>query len=174
MAATRRRVARSGRADVIVNAPIDAVWDVVRDVSRTGEWSHECRRVSWLGGATTAAPGVRFRGTNRVGPVRWTRTSEVVISDPPHRLTWRTIPTLFFPDSTDWAISLTEVDGGTRIVESYTVTRLPTALDLLYARVIRGHTDRNAALAADLHRIGEVARGEAIATARDRRPSARP
>lgn len=168
MAATRRRVARSGRADVIVDAPIDAVWEVVRDVRRTGEWSHECRRVSWLGGATTAAPGVRFRGTNRVGPVRWTRTSEVVICDPPHRLTWRTIPTLLFPDSTDWALTLTEVDGGTRIVESYTVTRLPKALDLLYARVIRGHTDRNEALAADLHRIGEVSRGATITTAKDR------
>jgi hypothetical protein len=40
--------------------------------------------------------------------------------------------------------------------------------------VIRGHTDRNEALAADLHRIGEISRSETIATAKDRGPSVGP
>jgi hypothetical protein len=31
---------------------VEAVWRVVADVTRTGEWSHECLHVSWLGGAT--------------------------------------------------------------------------------------------------------------------------
>ena len=57
MSTTKRRVARTCRAEVIAGAPLEAVWCVVADVTRTGEWSHECLDVSWLGGATAAAPG---------------------------------------------------------------------------------------------------------------------
>ena len=55
-----RRVQKQGRCEVHTDAPIDAVWAVVRDVTRTGEWSHECLSVTWLGDATDARPGARF------------------------------------------------------------------------------------------------------------------
>jgi hypothetical protein len=48
MSTTKRRVARTCRAEVIADAPVEAVWRVVADVTRTGEWSHECLDVSWL------------------------------------------------------------------------------------------------------------------------------
>lgn len=38
-------IAREGAADVVVAAPPDSVWRVASDVTRTGEWSGECRRV---------------------------------------------------------------------------------------------------------------------------------
>ena len=82
---TKRRVQKQGRCEVQSDAPIGAVWEVVRDVTRTGEWSHECVSVEWLADATEARPGARFRGRNRgkcvpVGPrvrsrVRRSRTS---------------------------------------------------------------------------------------------------
>jgi uncharacterized protein YndB with AHSA1/START domain len=47
----KRRAAMTARAEVSVAAPLDAVWRVIADVTRTAEWSHECRQVAWLDGA---------------------------------------------------------------------------------------------------------------------------
>ena len=73
-----KQLARTSRVEAEVAAPIEAVWRVVADVTRTGEWSHECYRVTWVDGATSAVPGARFRGGNKALWWRWSRTSEVV------------------------------------------------------------------------------------------------
>jgi hemerythrin-like domain-containing protein len=99
-----RRIPRTGHVDTVVAAPIDALWKVVTDVTRVGEWSHECRRVEWLDGATNAVPGARFRGTNKAGPWTWSRINEVLVADEPSTFAWRTVPTLVFPDSSEWRI----------------------------------------------------------------------
>jgi hypothetical protein len=156
-----RTIPRTGRVETVVTAPTDAVWAVVSDVTRVGEWSHECRRVEWLDGATTAVPGVRFRGTNKAGPWTWSRTNEVVVSDEPRTLAWRTVPTLLFPDSSLWRIELEPADGGTRIAQSYEVVRAPALLARLYAVVVPSHRDRRAGLSDDLRRLGELAQSSA-------------
>lgn len=156
----RRRVARSGHAEVIVDAPLAAVWALVCDVTRTGEWSHECTDVRWLGTQTTAAPGARFRGRNRSGWVRWSRVCEIVTVSHERELAWRTVSTLLYPDSTNWSIRLEPAGQGTRIIQSFQVVRLPRVLDVLFARALPAHQDRAAALRADLGRIGTVAAAE--------------
>ena len=153
----QRRLTRSGRVDVSVDVPIEAVWRVIADVTRTGEWSHECTRVAWLGGATSAAPGARFRGRNRSGPWRWSRTCEVVSVDPPRSISWRTVPTWRFVDSTDWAIALEPVGSGTRIAQTFEVTRCPDWWEWLVVRLIKAHVDRSGALTDDLLRLGATA-----------------
>jgi uncharacterized protein YndB with AHSA1/START domain len=159
MAATTRRIPRTGRAEVTVAAPIESVWRVVADVTRTGQWSHECREVRWLRGATGAAPGVRFRGRNRSRWVRWSRTCEIVAVDAPHRIAWRTIVTPPFFDSTDWAITLMPVGVGTRILQTYQVTFCPRWWEWIAARAVPAHLDRTAAIIEDLLRLGAVAGG---------------
>jgi uncharacterized protein YndB with AHSA1/START domain len=69
-----------------IAAPADLVYDLVADLPRMGEWSPECERVTWRGGATCAAQGARFVGHNKAGVVRWMTQGEVVIADPGHRL----------------------------------------------------------------------------------------
>jgi hypothetical protein len=153
-------VQKRSHVEVVVEATVPKVWAVVSDVTRVGEWSHECFGVEWLDGAHGPAVGVRFRGRNRAGRLgwaRWSRTCEIVSLDPPSELVWRTVPTLLFPDSTEWRIRLEIVDGGTRISQSFTVLRAPWLLDRLYALLIPSHQDRDARLADDLRRIGEVA-----------------
>jgi hemerythrin-like domain-containing protein len=149
------------RADAVaveVAAPPAAVWEVVSDITRIGEWSHECAGGRWLGDARAAAPGVRFRGRNRNGLIRWSRTCELVTVDAPRELVWRTVPGLLYPDSTTWSVSLLPAGGGTRIEQRYEVTTLPPEpLERLYARVLPAHRDRTAALSADLRRLGSVA-----------------
>lgn len=160
-AALPRNIPRSGQVEITVDAPIEAVWRVVADVTRVGEWSHECRRVEWLDGASNAVPGVRFRGVNKAGPWSWSRVNEIVVADDPHVFAWRTIPTLLYPDSSEWRISLDSVEGRTRIVQSFQVLRAPALLARLYAMVIPAHRDRTASLTDDLHRLGEIAAAEA-------------
>src|SRR5215472_2254109 len=156
-----QRVACTGRAEVMVGAPIESVWQLVADVTRTGEWSHECHHVAWLGGATAAAPGVRFRGRNRSGWLRWSRICEILTVDPPHQIAWRTIPTALFVDSSDWRITLVPAGAGTRIVQTFQLTRCPPWWEWIVARVNPRHIDRSAALTEDLHRIGAAAAADA-------------
>ena len=155
-----RRVQMTADVAVTVDAPIDAVWDVVRDVTRVGEWSHECVGAEWLDGATSATTGARFRGRNRSGLFRWGRVCEIVAAEP-YELVWRTVSTTFYPDSSEWRIALTAVDGSTQIAQGFRVVRAPKVLAVLYALLIPNHRDRTEALAGALRRLGEVARRSA-------------
>ena len=151
-----RRVQAENHVAVEVDAPVDAVWQVVRDVTRIGEWSHECVGAVWLDGSTEATPGARFRGRTRAGMLRWGRICEVVSAEP-HVFVWRTVPTRRYPDVTEWTIQLLPTDGGgTRIEQAYTA-RAPAVLAIVYGAMVAGHRDRTLALIEDLRRLGEVA-----------------
>jgi len=152
-----RSVARTCRTEVIVDASVEAVWRVVEDVTRTSEWSHECHRVVWLRGATAAAPGVRFRGYNRAGRLRWSRSCEIIALEAPHLITWRTVPTPLFPDSTDWTIALEPVGTGTRVVQTYRTRSTPRWFRWVVGRLVSTHVDRSGALTEDLRRLGAIA-----------------
>jgi hypothetical protein len=152
----------------VVAADIDAVWDIVSDPTRVGEWSHECVGAEWIGEGG-ARPGARFRGRNEHGVFRWGRLCEIV-SIGPGELVWRTVPTRLYPDSTEWAIRADRVDTGTRIEQSFRVVK-GTWLEPVYARLLPAHRDRTAALTKDLERIGSLAAEGDVGT--DRRGTTR-
>ena len=156
-----RRVQLENSVAVTVEADIDDVWDVVRDVTRVGEWSHECVGASWLGGSASPVPGARFRGRNRAGIFRWGRVCEIVSAEP-YELVWRTVPTAMYPDSSEWRIALDKIDGSTRISQHFRVLRAPKVLSVLYALAIPAHRDRTTALTEDLQRLGTVASHAAV------------
>ena len=156
-----RRVQLENSVAVTVEADIDDVWDVVRDVTRVGEWSHECVGATWVGGSASPVPGARFRGRNRAGIFRWGRVCEIVSAEP-YELVWRTVPTAMYPDSSEWRIALDEIDGSTRISQHFRVLRAPKVLSVLYAMAIPAHRDRTTALMEDLQRLGTVASHAAV------------
>ena len=148
---------RSGRVEVITDATPDQVWAVVSDVTRVGEWGHECHAGRWLDGASGAVAGARFAGSNRVGRFKWARVNEVLRAERPGELSWRTVPSWLYRDSTVWRI-LIEPDGErTRIVQTFEVVKLGPVLDRLYYLTVPAHRDRLAALTDDIRRLGEVA-----------------
>jgi iron-sulfur cluster repair protein YtfE (RIC family) len=153
---SRRRVQRHGSTAVVVDASIDAVWEIVRDPTRVGEWSHECVAGEWVGSVTDARAGARFRGRNRQGALRWGRCCEIVNADP-FAIVWRTVPSALYGDSTEWSIRLTPDPGGTRIEQTFHVVK-GSKLEPLYATLLPAHRDRTDALRDDLRRIGELAR----------------
>ena len=73
---------------VVIHASAGRVYELVADPMRMAQWSPECVRCRWVGGATDAAPGARFRGTSRNGWRRWTTTSTVTEMHPHSRFAW--------------------------------------------------------------------------------------
>ena len=151
------KLPKQGRCEVVTTATPEQIWAVVADPARIGEWSHETQGGLWLDGATTAAPGARFRAGNRVNWSKWSRVCEIVTADAPRELVWRTVPSAVYRDSTEWRISLEPVEGGTRIVQSFTVLHISPFFDWLFYTLIPPHRDRSAALLNDMQRLGEVA-----------------
>lgn len=138
-------------------APPQAVWAVLADVTRVGEWSHECHAARWLDGATAAAVGARFRGHSRSGRTRWSRVCTMTRVDPPRELAWVTHGGVY-GDHTEWRYTLTPTPvGGTRITQTYRVLAMPRWFDRLAWTLTPAHHDRRAALHADLVRLGETA-----------------
>jgi hypothetical protein len=68
-----------------IAAPPEALYGLVSDITRTGEWSPENVGGRWLGDASAPVVGARFRGANRRGFRRWSTTCTVVAADPGRR-----------------------------------------------------------------------------------------
>jgi uncharacterized protein YndB with AHSA1/START domain len=152
----RLRVAAS--TTVALDAPPDRVWEVLADVTRTGEWSHECRTVRWLDGVSAAAVGARFEGANRVGRYTWSRPCTITGYQPGRELVYETRGPLA-KDSTQWRFVLEPDGAGTRLTQEFRILRMPIWFDRLVWIVTPPHRDRRDALRADLGRLGEVAAG---------------
>jgi hypothetical protein len=125
--ATRRhpapRVVKEASAQVKVAASREAVYDLIADVTRMGEWSPECYRCDWLGGATVAAVGARFRGSNRFGIFRWSRTCEVLSAERGAEFSFRAVPDRMFRSSTRWTFRFAAEADGTLVEQHYHVER---------------------------------------------------
>lgn len=97
-----------------IAAPPEALYDIVADVTRIGELSPECTGAEWVGGATHAVEGARFKGTNELGSSRW-NTKPVVTAAEPGAVFEFKVPMGFGPT---WRYEFHACEGGTRVVES--------------------------------------------------------
>lgn len=98
---------------VDIAAPPEAVWRVVADVRRTGEWSPECRKVVARG--QVGGLGSRFVGVNRRGVVVWPTNAKVVRFEPNRVLAYR-----IAENGSTWTYALEPITGGTRLTETRT------------------------------------------------------
>lgn len=123
-----------------IEADAQALYAMVSDLPRIGEWSPECEGVTWEGDVTTPAEGTTFVGHNAVGPgrrIRYSRHGSVLAAEPGREFT-------FITDeggrpSTVWSYRFTPVaEGRTRVTESYEVRWIPT-----WARIIDIPTNRH-------------------------------
>jgi hypothetical protein len=124
---------------MVINASPERLYEMVADLRRMGEWSPECQRVEWEGGATGPAEGARFVGHNRGGPrglIRWSRGGRVLTADAGREFAFVTEEGGH--ESTVWRYRLEPVDGGTQVTESYEVKRIPA-----WARIVDIPTNRH-------------------------------
>jgi hypothetical protein len=157
----------SGQVTVRVDAPAEAIYDLVADVTRIGEFSPECRRAEWLGDARQAGAGARFRGRNAANKLsRWSRTCEVLSAQPGREFSFRTVPAPTKPDSTVWRYRFDPAGESTDVTESYEVVKLPPRpLLALYRRLLPHHMDMRPHLARTLEAIKRTAEADAVGTA---------
>ena len=93
------------------------VYELVADPMRIAEWSPECVKCRWTGGAHRAEVGARFRGTSRKGRRRWTTTSTIAEMRPAERFAWEV--TYFRRPVARWEYRLeTQPAGTAKLVES--------------------------------------------------------
>lgn len=159
MSAVRHEVALE------VDATAALVWQLVSDVTRTGEWSPENLGGEWLSG-TPRAVGARFRGRNRRGRATWSTTCEVVESEPGHVFAFAVGP----PERPDavWRYALSPLpDGRTLVRESFELPRPLGAAARLLTRLTTGVRDREADLVdgmrQTLARLADTARRDGVA-----------
>lgn len=94
------------------------VWSLVSDLPRMGEFSPENIGGHWVDGATGAAVGARFRGTNRNGSLRWWTKVTVVECEPRRRLTFD-VRTPFGVRVSRWSYVITPTATGCRLTENW-------------------------------------------------------
>ncbi len=156
----------TGSASRVVAASPAKVWELVSDVTRTGEWSPENEGATWVSGEPGAV-GARFRGRNRRGKATWSTTCEVVESAPGRVFAF----VVGRPEkpSTTWRYELEPVDGGTRVTESFALPRELGWFSRLTTRLTLGVRDRHADLVRGMEQtlaqLAETAEAQARSSA---------
>ena len=110
---------KHGSATTHIKATPEAVYALISDVTRMGEWSPETVKAEWIDGATGPAPGARFKGTNKAGPIRWSTTPKVTVCDPGREFTF--VLGFAGQEFVVWRYRFEPVDDGTDVTESFTV-----------------------------------------------------
>ena len=110
--------ATQGQASISIAAAPDLVYDLIADVTRIGDRSPECYRAEWLDVVTSATVGARFRGHNRIGPIRWATTCIVTKADRGREFAF-TVVNPEDREETFWRYVLTDDGDGTTVTESY-------------------------------------------------------
>ena len=103
---------------IVVARPAEAVYDLVSDVTRTGEWSPICQACWWDDPAAGGVVGARFTGRNVTPDRTWETRSEVVVADRGREFAWEVAN-----GWVRWAYTLAPgPDGGTTLTESWHFT----------------------------------------------------
>jgi hypothetical protein len=142
-----------------VEATPERVYGIVTDIAQMGRLSPECTGGKWLGGATEAVVGARFKGHNKRGVARWSTTNAVVAAEPGRRFAFETKQS-----GIRWSYSM-EPDGtGTLVTESRTAWRDRPAVARIFSALIlggvQGHDDEmRDGMRATLERLKAVAEG---------------
>lgn len=124
-----------------ISAPPDAVWMLVSDLPRMGEWSDENHGGTWLGGAAGPAPGVRFRGRNSNGKRRWSTVATITDAESGRRLGFDVDLMRAIPVS-HWTYEIESTAAGCRVTETWTDRRPRWFVPI--ARIATGVADREA------------------------------
>lgn len=124
---------------VLIHAPADRVYELVADPMRMAEWSPECVRCRWIGDATSAMPGARFRGRSRNGWRRWSTTSTIAAMQSSELFAWEV--TYFGQPVARWEYRIDPDADGVRLTE--TVLDRRGALLRRVSPFITGSSDRS-------------------------------
>ena len=105
---------RSHQESVTVEASAEALYDLVSDISRTGEWSPVCTSCWWDDEAEAGRVGAWFTGRNELPNRTWETRSEVVTAERGREFAW-----VVGGSFVRWGFSLAAAGTGTTLTESW-------------------------------------------------------
>jgi hypothetical protein len=116
--------------EVLVEAPIDAVWELVTDINLPARFSAEFRGAEWVDDGP--AVGARFVGRNWHKALgEWETTSIVSRYDPPRAFGW-CVTDIHHP-SASWWFELDEEPAGVRLRQGARIGPAPSGLSIAIA-----------------------------------------
>src|SRR5262245_13745434 len=101
---------------VTIAAPPEAVYALVADVTRMGEWSPVCTGGEWHDDTQSS-----FTGTNTTPERTWQTKCRVEVAEPGAEFTFVNMGMEGDGDLVRWGYTFREVDGGTEVTESWQV-----------------------------------------------------
>jgi hypothetical protein len=124
-----------------IEASPEPLYDVIADVTRTPELSPEVVACEWMDGATAPAVGARFRAKNHAGRgPDWHNTPVVTVAERGREFAFSR--TERAAGTVVWRYEFTPQGSGTRVTESYEVTRPVPLLGWFVIGVLYGNKDR--------------------------------
>ena len=97
-------------AQIEVQCASAAVWSLISDVTRIGEFSPECVEAWWVPDRPARAVGGRFEGRNRRidadGAYEWVRPCDVVVWEPEREFSWTVGDRYDGTPSSRWSFSM--------------------------------------------------------------------
>lgn len=97
----------------VLPASPEAVYALVSDLPRMGEFSNENTGGSWVKGATGPAVGARFKGTNAKGKKKWTTDVVVTTADPGKEFAFDV--TAAGMKVAGWGFAIEPAEGGAKV-----------------------------------------------------------
>ncbi|WP_104168597.1 SRPBCC family protein [Arthrobacter sp. SX1312] len=105
---------RHHQESVTIQASPEAVYEIVSDITRTGEWSPVCTRCWWDDDAAAGQVGSWFTGHNELPDRAWETRSQVVAAERGREFAW-----VVGGDRVCWGYTLTPAGTGTTLTESW-------------------------------------------------------
>ena len=105
---------RQHQDSVTVNASAETLYDLVSDITRTGEWSPVCKACWWDDEADAGQPGAWFTGRNELPHRTWETRSQVVAADRGREFAW-----MVGGKYVRWGFTLSPAAAGTVLTESW-------------------------------------------------------
>lgn len=156
----------SHRESIEVTAPAEELYDLVSDVTRTGDWSPICTACWWDDPEQAGQVGAWFTGHNELPGHTWETRSQVVAARRGSEFAW-----VVGDGFVRWGFEMAAVEGGTELTETWAF--LPSGLTMFHerhgaraeaeiaARTEQAHTGIPQTLAA-IKRIAEATQGRPL------------
>ena len=105
---------RQYQESVTVQASAETVYDLVSDITRTGEWSPVCTSCWWDDENSAGQVGAWFTGRNELPHRTWETRSQVVAAERGREFAW-----VVGGKFVRWGFSMAPAGAGTTLTESW-------------------------------------------------------
>ncbi len=143
-------------ASIEVGASPDAVYALVSDITRMGEWSDEASGGSWHNDAEAATEGAWFDGHNQTPDREWTRQCQVACAKPGVDFTF--VVGGVEKNCTWWSYEMSPTESGTLLTERWWMVNKTPAMQAATPEQFEARVAKTATmLKSTLARLKQVA-----------------